>query len=85
MNDDWFNENDPRIVAVVITVADMLRVDRWPGMTVSNAIAIAMQNKGLKMRPSFDPKPEDLLPPWRMEQCIGTEVFAVWQLQEDRK
>ena len=51
----------------------------WPRATYENMVAVLMARKGLRLRPSFDPRPCDLLPPWKVEEDPATQVITIWQ------
>lgn len=51
----------------------------WPRATYENTVAILMARKGLRLRPSVDPQPADLLPPWRAEEYRDTRAITIWQ------
>lgn len=51
----------------------------WPRASYENTVAVLMARKGLRLRPSFDPKPDNLLPPWQVEEDRGTGTITIWQ------
>ena len=65
---------------VTITLDEMAREPKpWPCATFANTMAVLMARKGLRMRPSVAPKPEDLLPPWRIDEDRSTLAVSIWQ------
>ncbi len=65
---------------VTISNAEMIQEPNpWPGATYENRLAVLMTRKGLRMRPSVDPKPEDLEPPWHIEENRDAMSFVIWQ------
>ena len=77
---DTMSARGHEMMKVVISELEVISEPHpWRGASSDNVIAVIMARKGLKLKPSVDPKPKDLMPYWRIETDPLLRHVTIWQ------